>query len=357
MKISIFGSSIISSYWNGAATYYRGMVKALHEKGHDITFYEPMAYDRHAHVDLDPPEWVNVVIYRPTPDEAERLIEQACASDLLVKTSGIGALDEYLEQAVIQAKASSRLVAFWDVDAPSTLDRLRDNEQDPFRQLVPQFDLILTYGGGHPVIAGYKKFGAKECYPIYNGLDPATHFPVEAKPAYRADVSFLGNRLPDREDRVEEFFFKPARASPDRRFLLAGNGWSDKAVPGNVNYLGHLGTRDHNSFYCSALAVLNICRSSMADYGFSPATRVFEATGAAACLITDAWTGIADFFEPGEEILVAEHGEDIAEIVGQLKPGQARAIGEAGRRRCLREHTYQKRAARFESIFSLTLSR
>ncbi len=356
MRISIFGSSILSSYWNGAATYYRGMVKALHLNGHDITFYEPTAYDRHAHVDIEPPEWAKVVIYRPIPEEVDRLIEEASASDLLIKTSGVGALDEYLEQAVIQAKRSSLLVAFWDVDAPSTLDRLRDNQQDPFRKLVPQFDLILTYGGGDPVITGYKAFGAKECYPIYNGLDPSTHFPAQAKPAYQADMSFLGNRLPDREMRVEEFFLKPAKALPNRRFLLAGNGWGDKSIPGNVNYIGHLGTRDHNSFYCSALAVLNICRSSMADYGFSPATRVFEATGTGACLITDSWTGIADFFEPGREILVAENGEDVVKIARELTLARARRIGAAGRRRCLRDHTYQKRAAQFESIFAFASS-
>jgi spore maturation protein CgeB len=352
MKISIFGSSILSSYWNGAATYYRGMVRALHENGHDITFYEPAAYDRQRHADLQSPAWVKVVVYQPSINEADRLLEEASLSDLLIKTSGVGVLDDYLEHAIIQAKRSSNLVAFWDVDAPSTLDRLRDNQQDPFRDLVPHFDLVLTYGGGDPVVVGYEAFGAKACFPIYNGIDPTTHFPVKAEPIYESDLSFLGNRLPDREKRVEEFFFKPVRELSHRRFVLAGNGWADKPFPENIKYFGHLGTCDHNRFYCSALAVLNVCRSSMAAYGFSPATRVFEAAGTGACLLTDAWKGIAEFFEPGKEILIAENGERVVELLNDLTPMRSREIGAAARSRCLREHTYEKRAQQFESIFS-----
>jgi spore maturation protein CgeB len=353
MRISMFGSSLLSSYWNGAATYYRGMLKALNRLGHEITFFEPTVYDRQAHTDIEPPSWAKVVVYAPTTTEVDRLVEAASGGDLLVKASGVGALDEYLEKTVVQAKRSNNLVAFWDVDAPSTLDRMHQNEHDPFRKLIPQYDLILTYGGGDPVVRGYKHFGAKECYPIYNGLDPATHFPVKFDREFAADVSFLGNRLPDREKRVEEFFFRPADRLTNRSFLLAGSGWADKQVSENVRYLGHLSTRDHNVFYCSALAVLNICRSSMADYGYSPATRVFEATGTGACLITDAWTGIAEFFEPDQEILVAEDGDQVVELAEQLTPARARSIGEAGRKRCLSAHTYDQRAQQFEAIFSL----
>ena len=353
MKISLFGSSILSAYWNGAATYYRGMVRALHEKGHDVTFYEPTAYDRQAHADLESPEWVRTVVYRPSTIEVERLLEEASDDDLLVKTSGVGVLDEYLELAIIRAKRSSNMVAFWDVDAPSTLDRLRVRRQDPFHDLIPRFDLVLTYGGGDPVVAGYEAFGAKACFPIYNGLDPATHFPVEADSVFASDLSFLANRLPDREKRADEFFFKAAQELSDRRFVLAGNGWDDKVMPGNVRNFGHLRTRDHNRFYCSGLAVLNVCRDSMAAYGYSPATRVFEAAGTGACLITDAWEGIAQFFEPGREILVAENGESVVELLKHLTPMRAREIGAAARKRCLREHTYERRAQQFESIFSL----
>ena len=139
-------------------------------------------------------------------------------------------------------------------------------------------------------------------------LDPVTHYPVPPEPRFACDLGLIANRLPDRERRIDDFFIDVAAALPDRRFLLGGAGWDDKPLPANIAYLGHVYTRDHNAFNASALAVLNVSRDSMAAYGFSPATRVFEAAGAAACIITDAWEGIAQFFEPGREILVAEDG-------------------------------------------------
>jgi len=152
---------------------------------------------------------------------------------------------------------------------------------------------------------------------------------------------------------VEEFFFAPARALPDRTFLLGGSGWEDRVLrEPNVKYVGHVYTADHNAFNTTARVVLNVARDSMANVGFSPATRVFEAAGAAACLITDAWEGIELFLEPGQEVLVAENGEHVAEIVRSLDPGRARRIGEAARRRVLAEHTYAQRARQVELLLA-----
>jgi spore maturation protein CgeB len=186
--------------------------------------------------------------------------------------------------------------------------------------------------------------------PVYNALDPSTHHPVDPDPRFTADLGFLGNRLPDREARVEEFFLKPAAALPGRRFLIGGNGWHDKPMPANVKDVGHVFTRDHNAFNCTPLAVLNVNRESMARYGFSPATRVFEAAGAEACLITDWFEGVETFFEPGEEVLVARSGDEVAEHVRSLTPQRARAVGRAALRHVLAEHTYDHRAALVEAV-------
>jgi spore maturation protein CgeB len=196
----------------------------------------------------------------------------------------------------------------------------------------------------------YLEFGAAECVPVYNALDPQTHHPVEPDPRFAADLSFLGNRLPDRETRVDEFFLAPAAALPERRFLIGGNGWETKAMPGNVRHLGHVFTHEHNAFNCTPLAVLNVARDSMANIGFSPATRVFEAAGAAACLITDAWEGIDQFLEPDEEVLVARDGQDVIEQVRALTPGRARVIGRAALQRVLAEHTYAHRGAQVDAL-------
>jgi spore maturation protein CgeB len=214
----------------------------------------------------------------------------------------------------------------------------------------------LTYGGGERVIAAYRALGARACIPVYNALDPDTHYPVSPEDRYRVDLSFLGNRLPDREARVEAFFLQPASLLPERRFLLGGSGWSDKSCPPNVRRLGHVATCDHNVLNASALAVLNISRDSMAAMGFSPATRVFEAGGAGACLITDAWAGIELFLAPGEEVLVARDGTDVAELLRTLTAVRARRIGDAALRRLRAEHTYDRRAALVHELLTSALA-
>jgi spore maturation protein CgeB len=353
MKIAFFASSLVSAYWNGAATYYRGIVRAMHERGHEVTFYEPDAFDRQKHRDMDDPPWAKVVVYSAqSEDEVLRTVERARGADLVVKASGVGVHDELLERAVLDRQSHDTLVAFWDVDAPATLDRVHGNAADPFRPLIPRYDIVLTYGGGEPVRQAYLGLGARECVPIYNALDPSTHHPVPPDARFEGDLGFLGNRLPDREARVEEFFLKAAAQLPDRQMLLGGSGWGDKALPANVRYLGHVYTADHNAFNCTPRAVLNVSRESMARYGFSPATRVFEAAGAAACLITDAWEGLETFFEPEQEVLVARSGDEVAEQVRALETARARAIGQAAFRRVLAEHTYAHRAAQLDAVLA-----
>ncbi len=351
LNIAFFGSSLVSAYWNGAATYYRGIIRALHERGHRITFFEPDAYERQKHRDIPDPPWANVVVYSAQSEKyAYDALEAAKSFDLVVKASGVGVFDDLLESAVLSLQGRGRLVAFWDVDAPATLDRVRTHPDDFFRLLIPRYDFIFTYGGGDPVVTEYTRLGAKKCVPIYNALDPATHFPVPAEPRFRCDLCFLGNRLPDREKRVEEFFLKPASAMPKRRFLLGGNGWTDKEMPKSVKYIGHVYTADHNALNCSARAVLNISRESMARYGFSPATRVFEAAGAGSCIISDAWEGVDLFLQPGKEVLLASNGPEVSECVASLTPERARTIGDAARKRVLAEHTYAHRAELFENV-------
>src|SRR3972149_4371080 len=166
LKIAFFGSSLVSAYWNGAATYFRGIIKNLSGLGHEIAFYEPDAYDRQKHRDIDDPDWAKVEVYPAT------------------------------ESGVDEA-------------------------------LVHEYDFIFTYGGGSQVVDEYKGFGARECRPIYNALDPETHYPVTPVERFRADLGFLGNRMPDREARVSEFFFKAAGRKPRKKFLLGGSGWGD----------------------------------------------------------------------------------------------------------------------------------
>jgi spore maturation protein CgeB len=357
LRIAFFGSSLVSAYWNGAATYYRGIVRALHDLGHRVTFYEPDAYERQQHRDMADPDWARVVVYSAQgTGDVERCLKEASDSDVVVKASGVGVFDELLEARVLDLQRPGCQVVFWDVDAPATLERVEKNPNDPFRAHIPRYYHILTYGGGEPVVNAYRALGAKECVPIYNALDPSTHHPVVADARFSGDLAFLGNRLPDREARVEAFFLKAAELLPQSRFLLGGSGWGDRSLPSNVKYLGHVYTQDHNALNCSARAVLNINRDSMARFGFSPATRVFEAAGAGACIITDAFKGVELFLEPGREILVAHSGEEVAEHVRKLTEPDSRRIGQAAMRRVLAEHTYAHRASKVEEVLGFRKS-
>jgi spore maturation protein CgeB len=355
MRFAFFGSSLVSAYWNGACTYYRGLLRCLHERGHEIDFYEPIAYRRQEHRDIGDPAYARVTIYQAdTEEQVLAAVETARRRDpdVVVKCSGVGVFDGLLEQALLDLRAP--VTIHWDVDAPATLARMEADLEDPLRARIGDFDLVLTYGGGTPVVRRYRALGARDCIPVPNALDPTTHHPVKPRRALRCDLAFLGNRLPDREARVEDFFFGALAAAPERDFVLGGSGWEDRVrrMPGAVRYLGHVSTRDHNALNCSALTVLNVSRESMASNGFSPATRVFEAAGAGACLITDEWEGIDEVLEPGREVLVACDGAHVADLLGHLDPERAREIGAAARARVLATHTYADRAAQVEEILA-----
>lgn len=351
LDIAMFGSSLVSAYWNGAATYYRGIVRALHERGHRITFYEPDAYQRQQHRDIPDPPWARVVVYEAAGEDGTlRALAAARCADVLIKASGIGVHDALLEEAV--PSAARGVAVYWDVDAPATLARLAADPDDPLRQAIPRYDAVFTYGGGQAVVDRYLALGARGCVPVYNAVDARTHHPVAPDPRFGADLAFLGNRLPDREQRVREWFLAAAEARPHRSFMLGGNGWTERDMPRNVRCRGHVYTRDHNAFNSTPLAVLNINRESMANVGFSPATRIFEAAGAGACLISDRWPGIEAFLEPDREVLLAAGGAEVAAHLDHLTPARAHAVGAAARRRVLAEHTYEHRSALVEEALT-----
>lgn len=349
--ITFFGSSLVSSYWNGAATYYRGLLRQLAGRGYDITFCEPDAYDRQAHRDLaEDPTWARICVY-DSAAQRDRLLDRAFReSDWVVKCSGVGVWDQELELALAEGAGGTARTAFWDVDAPATLAALDRDPDMPLNRAIPNLDHVFTYGGGPPVVRRYLAAGARQCTPIYNGLDPEEHRPPERPGPPRWDALFMGNRLPDREERVDRFFFRVARSLPDRRFALGGEGWDSKRMPHNVDRLGHVPTSRHNEINGASRLVVNIHRDSMVANGYSPATRMFEAAGAGACQVTDSWQGIEEFFEPGSEILVAADTEEMVRHLVETDDQRAAAIGGAARDRALNDHTYRRRAARLDQV-------
>ena len=231
MRIAFYGSSLLSSYWNGAATYYRGLLADLARARppHHLLrtgCLRPPAAPRHGTAGLGRGAGL---AGEPRRRCATSWPKRA-AADVVVKASGVGVFDDALLDGVMRGGTAGAIRIFWDVDAPATLAEMRAAEPDhPLRRALPALDLVLTYGGGPPVVEAYEGFGARRCVPIYNALDPATHHPVPPEPRFAADLSFLGNRLPDREARVEEFFLRPAAQLPgpplpDRRQWLGRQG-------------------------------------------------------------------------------------------------------------------------------------
>ena len=357
LNIAIFGSSLVSAYQNRPAAYFRGLVRALSECGHRVTFYEPNIAERLKHRDLANPHWAKVVIYGANDEAALDALERAEESDLIIKCSGVGECDDLLEAAVLELKRPETLVAFLDTNPCATLERINSDPEDYFRPLVPEYDFIIARSGGAPVVDAYAALGASECVPIYNALDPNLHFPAPAEKRFEADLGLLHDHAPEREARVNEFFAKPAASLPDRRFVLAGEGWQKESLSANVDCVGEITTDQRNAFNSSVLAVLNVNCGCASRYGFSPPPTVFEAAGAGACLITDKWEGIELFLEPERELLVAANGEEVAEHLRQLTPERARQIGEAARRRVLGAHTYAHRAHQLERILELKAGR
>jgi spore maturation protein CgeB len=353
MKMVMFGSSLVSAYWNGAATYYRGICKAMHARGHEVVFVEPDLYDRQAHRDLvDDPPYASVRVCADWHDLAREL-GRARGADLIAKCSGVGGWDMELARGVLELRQPGSQVAFWDVDAPQTLASAAAEPAEAtgtFRALIPEYDLVLLYGGGESVREAYARLNARRAELIYNAVDPDEYYPVAADRARWCDLLFMGNRMPDREQRVNDLFFAAARSAPELEFVLGGNGWSDVALPPNVRYVGHVPTAEHRAWNCSARMVLNINRSDMAATGFSPPTRVFEAAGCGSCVVTDAWEGIETFLAPDDEVLVVHSAHELVDALRSVSARRAAEIGRAARARVVRDHTYTTRAQQLESL-------
>jgi spore maturation protein CgeB len=354
LKIAFFGSSILSTHYNPPALFYRGLVRALHDRGHTITFYEPDAFGRQSHHDIDEPDWAGVMVYPVNgEDGVRRALEDARDADVIIKAGGVGVYDDLLEEAIPGIKRPDALSVFLDVDAPGTLDRIEKDPLDPMRAQIPRYDLVLTHSGGGAVQDAYNVLGARRSAPIHNAIDPKTHHHVSPLDRFKADLGFMGDRLPVREARVEEFFFGAAREMPYSKFVLAGSGWTGRQLPKNIRLAGEIYSWDYNAFNSSPLMILNVAWEGVSHYGFSPAARVFQAAAAGACVISESWDGLESFFEPGKEILVAHSGIDVARHMREMSQSRALSIGRAAYERVIADHTYAHRAAEIEALIGL----
>ena len=349
MKILIFGLSISSAWGNGHATHLRGLCRELGRRDHDVTFFEKDVPYYAAHRDLAQLPQGHLMLYRQWDDIAE-------SADILAREADVGIVTSYCPDALIATttlfRSRCKLRVFYDLDTPITLAMIRDGLTCPYipEEGLRNFDLVLSYTGGTALNQLASELGARRVATLYGSVDPAFHFPVSPVPEYRSDLSHLGTYAEDRAGALRNLLVEPALRLPHRRFLIGGPQYP-KLFPwcSNIFYRPHVSPAEHSAFYCSSLLNLNVTRRAMADVGFCPSNRLFEAAACGTVTISDPWPGLERFFKPGDEILVAEGPGDVIDAL-DLGDEQRKRIGRRARERALAEHSAAHRAIQMEQL-------
>lgn len=350
MKIVIFGLSVSSSWGNGHATLWRGLCKSLAKRRHGVVFFERDVPYYAAHRDLNELPGGELILYDDWSETRPIALRHLRDADVAIVTSycpdGIAAAELVLDSL-------TELRVFYDLDTPVTLARLQADEKVDYvgPRGLRDFDLVLSYTGGRSLDQLRDVLGARRAVPLYGSVDPEIHVPAPAVERYRGDLGYLGTFAADRQAGLENLFIEPAKRRPDGRFVIGGAMY-DSSFPwlANIAYVRHLPPAEHAPFYCSTRLTLSVTRRAMAETGYCPSGRLFEATACGATVLSDRWQGIEQFFAPGEEILLAATPEDVLAALDR-SPEDLSRIARAGRDRTLAEHTADARARELETIF------
>ena len=347
MKLVVFGLSISSSWGNGHATLWRALCRALARRGHRTVFFERDVPYYAAHRDLLALEGVELVLY----DDLSRIRARA---EHELADADVGMVTSYCPDAVTASTLvaeHARMSVFYDLDTPVTLDGLR---RGTVSYIGPRglrdFDLVLSFTGGGALTALRDTLGAKLVAPLYGSVDPSVHHPMAPVERYRGALSYLGTYAEDRQLMLEQLLLEPARARPDLRFVIGGAAYPhDFPWLPNVFFVRHLPPSEHPEFFCSSPLTLNVTRRAMAEMGFCPSGRLFEAASCGVPILSDCWEGLETFFTPDVEILIARDAEDTLRAL-ERSPEELRRIADAARERTLAEHTADRRAQELEAV-------
>ena len=350
MHFVIFGLTVSSSWGNGHATLWRGLLKAMGRRGHTASFYErDVPYYASTRDDWPAPDGITIRLFESLDTIQEEIARDLARADVALVTSycqdGCAA-----SQLIFRSKVA--VSAFYDLDTPVTLDAVRLGERVSYLpdNGLAQFDIILSYTGGRALDELRSRLGARQVAPLYGWVDPETHNPAASKPEFRATLSYLGTYAADRQQALEELFVSPARALPSERFAIGGAQYPDTFPwSQNIYFVRHLPPACHSSFFCSSRATLSVTRRAMAEYGYCPSGRLFEATACGTPLLSDIWEGLETFFEPGVEILPVRTHQDVIDVLS-LSDSELLRLGQAARARTLAHHTAEHRVSELESI-------
>lgn len=355
MKIVILGLSITSSWGNGHATTYRGLVRELAARGHDVLFLERDVPWYAANRDLSRPPYGHTELYASLADLKDRFGQAVRKADLVIAGSYVPegvAVGEWIT-AIAQG-----VTAFYDIDTPVTLAKLERGDTEYLsRALIPRYQLYLSFTGGPTLSRIERQFGSPRARVLYCSIDPSLYYPDAQK--QRWDLGYLGTFSEDRQNLLDCLMLEPARRWSEGSFVIAGPLYPEKIDwPGNVERIEHLPPGEHRAFYNAQRFTLNITRADMVRAGYSPSVRLFEAAACGIPIISDYWTGLETLFDIGKEILIARGPEEVLQILLDLPAAERDAIGKRAHARVLAQHTAAQRAAELEGyaleLLSLT---
>ena len=352
MRFVIFGLTVSSSWGNGHATLWRGLLKALSARGHAVTFYEKdVPYYAATRDGWPPPANVELRLFGSLADLRHEAEHELSGADVAMVTSYCG---EGADACDLVFESSAALKVFYDLDTPVTLDALQSGAKVPYLPSggLAGFDLVLSYTGGRALTELTTRLGARRVSPLYGWVDPEIHCPAAPRAEFRSELSYLGTYAADRQRVLEELFVRTARAQSGSRFAIGGAQYPDSFPwAENIFFVRHLPPALHPAFFCSSRATLNVTRQAMAAYGYCPSGRIFEAAACGAPIVTDVWEGLDSFFAPGSEILPVRTSEDVQAVLA-LSDVELKRIAEAARVRTLKEHTAAARAIELERILN-----
>lgn len=351
MKLVIFGLSVSSSWGNGHATIWRGLIRELICSGHKVTFFEKNTEYYEANRDLTCIDGMELVLY-------DQWINVEKTVHIQLKNADVAIVTSYCPDAVLAARrlesTGGILKLFYDLDTPVTFDNIENNLWPDYisDNGLKMFDCVLSYTGGNVLEKLRKNLGAVNVFPLYGCADPYAHFPSDVSEIYECDLSYMGTYAIDRQKKLHELFIEPANNSPQKKFIIAGAMYPvNLQLRQNISYFNHIVPSEHPSFYCSGKFTLNITREAMARNGFCPSGRLFEAAICGTAVISDLWEGIDHFFTPDKEILTVEKASQVGEILN-MNNKKRQKIANQARVRCLREHTSRCRVDELLKIIS-----
>jgi spore maturation protein CgeB len=346
MNIVILGLAITSSWGNGHATTYRSLVKGLHRRGHRVLFLERDQPWYASNRDAPELPYCETHLYVDLKDLRSRFEARIRNADAVIVGSyvqdGADAIDWVLERA-------RGVRAFYDIDTPVTLACLSADRCEYLRaRQVAEFDLMLSFASGTTLERLEVEYGARCALPLYCSVDPDEYRPRDVRKD--VDLGYMGTYSADRQRCLQSLLSESARRLPEQRFMVVGAQYPRECPwPSNVRRVEHLPPRQHAHFYCRQRCTLNLTRANMKEAGHSPSVRLFEAAACGTPIVSDAWSGIEEVLEPGEDVLIAHAPDDVVRYLRDLSDDELQRMACSARERVLSDHCSARRAIELES--------